>query len=74
MMEEHGDRKQAETLPMEGSSPKEVPGIVRESHIREENAALSEPSGTEKFPERIRMRSICGSRRRWTGMGSKLRW
>lgn len=42
MMEEHGDRKQAETLPMEGSSPKEVPGIVRESHIREENAALSE--------------------------------
>ena len=52
MMEDHGDRKQAETLPMEGSSPKEIPGIVGESHIREENAALSEPSGTEKFPER----------------------
>lgn len=52
MMEDHGDRKQAETLPMEGSSPKEVPEIVGESHIREENAALSRPSGTEKFPER----------------------
>ena len=52
MMEDNGTREQTGALPLEGSFPETVPGTVGESHIREENAALSEPSGTEKFPER----------------------